>query len=129
MITDRVPRRWRSRAAAARGGARLQLAGASNAGAAVRTGTSRADAIHQLQIVRGSIDRTLALSKEGHAEEAFSEAKTGYLSHFEYVEVPLRVADAGLTAAGGDQVRRDRARSRHTPRSRISAARSSTCAG
>ncbi|HZE66855.1 MAG TPA: FTR1 family protein [Sporichthyaceae bacterium] len=99
MITDRVPRRWAAAAllllAVVLG---LQLAGASNAGAAVRTGTSRADAIHQLQIVRGSIDRTLALSKEGHAEEAFSEAKTGYLSHFEYVEVPLRVADAGLTA-------------------------------
>jgi high-affinity iron transporter len=64
----------------------------------VSTGVSRSDAIHQLQIVRGSIDRTLALIKDGRSEQAFTEAKDGYLSHFEYVEIPLRVADAGLTA-------------------------------
>ncbi|HEY2832126.1 MAG TPA: FTR1 family protein [Sporichthyaceae bacterium] len=99
MTIDRAPRRWAAAGllllAALLG---LQLAGASTAGAAVSTGVSRSDAIHQLQIVRGSIDRTLALSKEGHAEQAFTEAKDGYLSHFEYVEIPLRVADAGLTA-------------------------------
>ncbi|HEY3605507.1 MAG TPA: FTR1 family protein [Sporichthyaceae bacterium] len=99
MVTDRAPRRWVAAAllllAAVLG---LQLSGASSAGAAVQSGTSRADAIRQLQIVRGSIDRTLALSKEGHSEQAFTEAKDGYLSHFEYVEIPLRVADAGLTS-------------------------------
>jgi high-affinity iron transporter len=98
MAVDRTPRRWAAAAllllAALLG---LQLTGASSA-AAVSTGVSRSDAIHQLQIVRGSIDRTLALIKDGRSEQAFIEAKEGYLSHFEYVEIPLRVADAGLTA-------------------------------
>jgi high-affinity iron transporter len=98
MAVDRTPRRWAAAAllllAALLG---LQLTGASSA-AAVSTGVSRSDAIHQLQIVRGSIDRTLALIKDGRSEQAFTEAKDGYLSHFEYVEIPLRVADAGLTA-------------------------------
>ena len=35
--------------------------------------------------------------KSGQAEQAFEEAKDGYLSHFENVEIPLRVADASLT--------------------------------
>jgi high-affinity iron transporter len=99
MITDRTPRRWAAAVllllAVVLG---LQLSGATTAGAAVQTGVSRADAIKQLQIVRGSIDRTLTLSKEGHSEQAFTEAKDGYLSHFEYVEIPLRVANAGLTS-------------------------------
>jgi high-affinity iron transporter len=59
---------------------------------------SRDDAIRQLDIVRQSIDKTLALIKDGRSDEAFAEAKDGYLSHFEYVEVPLRVADAQLTS-------------------------------
>jgi high-affinity iron transporter len=59
---------------------------------------SRADAIRQLDIVRESIDRTLALIKAGHAEQAFAEAKAGYLSHFERVEIPLRVVDESLTS-------------------------------
>src|SRR4051794_30311701 len=61
-------------------------------------GESRAEAINQLRVVRSSIDRTLALTKQGKADEAFAEAKNGYLSHFEYVEIPLRIADAKLTA-------------------------------
>jgi high-affinity iron transporter len=59
---------------------------------------SRDEAIKQLDVVRVSIDRTLSLIKAGHADQAFAEAKDGYLSHFELVEVPLRVVDAGLTA-------------------------------
>ena len=59
---------------------------------------TRADSIAQLRIVRASIDQTLELSKAGDARQAFDEAKRGYLSHFEYVEIPLRAADPGLTA-------------------------------
>jgi len=59
---------------------------------------SRDEAIRQLDVVRQSIDRTLALAKSGHADQAFAEAKDGYLSHFELVEVPLRVVDPELTA-------------------------------
>jgi high-affinity iron transporter len=61
------------------------------------TSVSRSEAIRQLDTVRVSIDRTLALVKAGRDQQAFAEAKDGYLSHFEYVEIPLRVADAQLT--------------------------------
>lgn len=62
------------------------------------TRVTRTDAIAQLQIVRTSIDQTLELSKAGNPRDAFEVAKRGYLSHFEYVEIPLRAADPGLTA-------------------------------
>jgi high-affinity iron transporter len=58
---------------------------------------SRSEAIRLLDETRTSIDETLALIKAGHAEQALEEAKSGYLSHFELVETPLRVADNGLT--------------------------------
>ena len=58
---------------------------------------SRSEAIVQLQDVRRSIDSTLRLIKSGRTEQAFEEAKAGYLTHFELVEVPLRVADNALT--------------------------------
>jgi len=58
---------------------------------------SRADAIHLLDETRASIDETLALIKTGDVEQALAEAKDGYLSHFELVETPLRVADNELT--------------------------------
>ena len=58
---------------------------------------SRDQGIAKLQDTRRSIDRTLQLIKEGQAEQAFQEARNGYLSHFELVEVPLRVADNRLT--------------------------------
>jgi high-affinity iron transporter len=80
---------------------------AALAGAALATGiapaaadspsVSRKDAIAKVQEVRGSIDRTLALIKAGQSEQAFEEAKDGYLNHFELVEIPLRVADNSLT--------------------------------
>jgi high-affinity iron transporter len=68
------------------------------ANAAPTSAVSRHDAIKQLDVVRASIDRTLRLMKEGHAEQAITEAKNGYLNHFEYVEIPLRVVAAQLTA-------------------------------
>ncbi len=65
--------------------------------AAESPSVSRKDAIEAVQDARRSIDRTLTLIKEGRATEAFEEAKDGYLSHFELVEIPLRVADNSLT--------------------------------
>ena len=59
--------------------------------------TSRGDAIDQVRHTRASIDRTLQLIKDGQSEQAFAEARSGYLSHFEQVEPPLRVADNALT--------------------------------
>jgi high-affinity iron transporter len=70
---------------------------ASPAGAATGS-VSRDEAVDQLQTVRRSIDHTLQLIKAGHADEAFAEAKAGYLKHFELVEVPLRVVAPTLTA-------------------------------
>ncbi|HEY2763625.1 MAG TPA: FTR1 family protein [Pseudonocardiaceae bacterium] len=60
--------------------------------------TSRADALRQLSAVRASIDQTLELVKQGRTAEAYTQAKAGYLDHFEYVEVPLRVVAPDLTA-------------------------------
>jgi high-affinity iron transporter len=64
---------------------------------AAADGVSRSEAIRLLDETRQSIDETLTLIKAGDAERALEEAKSGYLSHFELVETPLRVADNDLT--------------------------------
>src|SRR3954452_21764772 len=56
---------------------------------------SKSQAIDQLHQVRDSIDRSLRLLSDGRRDEAFTEAKTGYLQCFESVEAPLDVV-AGL---------------------------------
>src|SRR5262249_20727683 len=71
---------------------------AAPAAAVQSPSVSRDQAIKQLDVVRDSIDRTLELIKDGRATDAFNEAKDGYLSHFELVEVPLRVVDPTLTS-------------------------------
>ncbi|MBV8542976.1 MAG: FTR1 family protein [Pseudonocardiales bacterium] len=65
--------------------------------AAQRQAVSRAEAIHQLTMVRASIDQTLELVEQGKIGQAYAQAKTGYLDHFEYVEVSLRVVAPDLT--------------------------------
>jgi high-affinity iron transporter len=65
---------------------------------AAGTDVSRTGAVHKLADVRASIDQTLTKIKEGKSKEAFEEAKSGYLNHFELVEIPLRIVDPGLTA-------------------------------
>jgi high-affinity iron transporter len=70
----------------------------ASAASAATGSVSRDQAVDQLQTVRRSIDHTLRLIKAGHADEAFAEAKAGYLKHFELVEVPLRVVAPTLTA-------------------------------
>jgi high-affinity iron transporter len=65
---------------------------------AAGTSVSRSQAIQQLTNVRQSIDTTLERIKSGDAKQAFEEAKSGYLNHFEFVEIPLRIVDPGLTA-------------------------------
>ncbi|MGH3825189.1 MAG: FTR1 family iron permease [Pseudonocardiaceae bacterium] len=59
---------------------------------------SREDAIRQLALVRASIEETLELFKQRRPDEALAQAKAGYLDHFEYVEVTLRVVAPELTA-------------------------------
>ena len=107
--------------------AALATTGASPAAAA--GGVSRDEAIKLLDNTRQSIDETLALLKGGDAEQALAEAKSGYLSHFELVEIPLRVADNDLTIDDRVPVRRRSApRSATASRSTRSATRSSRCA-
>ncbi len=62
-----------------------------------RPSASRDEAIKLLDATRTSVDETLTLIKDGRADEALAEAKDGYLSHFELVEIPLRIADNELT--------------------------------
>jgi high-affinity iron transporter len=78
------------------------LGGARSAGAAPAVPTtcsqgslSKSEAVDQLRAVRGSIDRTLRLLDAGHRDQAFSEARNGYLQCFESVEAPLDVV-AGI---------------------------------
>jgi high-affinity iron transporter len=67
-------------------------AGATGAGS-----VDRDTAIAQLRTTSLSIDRSLALMKAGQREQAFEIAKSGYLKHFELVEIPLRAANPSLT--------------------------------
>ncbi|MFM2078719.1 MAG: hypothetical protein RJA49_2609 [Actinomycetota bacterium] len=73
--------------------AALAIAPASPAAA----DTSRDDAIEEIRNVRTSVDITLSLIKQGRSDEAFAAAADGYLTHFELVEVPLRIIDNDLT--------------------------------
>jgi high-affinity iron transporter len=67
------------------------------ASAAGSSSVSREEAIRLLNETRQSIDQTLELIKAGEVDRALSEAKSGYLAHFETVEIPLRIADNALT--------------------------------
>lgn len=71
-----------------------QIASAAGGGAG---SVSRDSAIEQLRTTSVTIDRTLALMKAGKREQAFEISKSGYLRHFEVVEIPLRAANPALT--------------------------------
>jgi high-affinity iron transporter len=75
---------------------------AGSAGAQT-AGTSRSEAISQLKTVRTSINETLSLLKDGKRQQALQQSRAGYLDHFEFVEIPLRVADAELTLRAEQQ--------------------------
>jgi high-affinity iron transporter len=79
-------------------GALMSIAAPSMASAKADEPGSRSQAIEQLTQVRESIGQTLTLIKQGRAEEAFEIARSGYLNHFEDVEIPLRVIDPGYTS-------------------------------
>ena len=65
----------------------------ATSGPASASNGSRDDAIVLLDKTRASVDSTLKLLKAGDATTALEEARSGYLSHFEEVEIPLRIAD------------------------------------
>ena len=58
---------------------------------------SHADAVKLLDQTRRSIDETLQMIEDGNAQEGLAIARDGYLTHFELVEIPLRIADNRLT--------------------------------
>ena len=72
-------------------GASPAVALAAPAASCSQGSLSRSEAVDQLHEVRASIDRTLRLLDAGHREEAFAEARGGYLQCFEGVEAPLDV--------------------------------------
>lgn len=66
-------------------------------GAAVAQEVGPQEALEELKVARELIDESLELYEAGHTEEAYVAARNSYLDHFEYVEIPLRVRDEGLT--------------------------------
>lgn len=57
------------------------------------------EAIEELDIARRMVDDSVQLYESGDADAAYEAARNSYLDHFEYVEIPLRVRDEGLTLA------------------------------
>jgi high-affinity iron transporter len=55
------------------------------------------EGVDELDRSRALIDRALELYEQGDADAAYTAARNSYLDHFEYVEIPLRVRDEGLT--------------------------------
>lgn len=66
-------------------------------GAAVAQEVGAQEALEELKVARELIDESLELYEAGRTEEAYVAARNSYLDHFEYVEIPLRVRDEGLT--------------------------------
>lgn len=57
------------------------------------------EALAELDVARDLVDESVATYAGGDAEAAYTQARNAYLDHFEYVEIPLRVRDEGLTLA------------------------------
>ena len=55
------------------------------------------EALVELDEARRLLDKSLELYEEGRSEDAYIAARNSYLDHFEYVEIPLRIRDEGLT--------------------------------
>lgn len=55
-----------------------------------------ADAIADLEQARVLVDRSVELTENGDREQAYEVARTAYLDHFEFVEIPLRLRNPNL---------------------------------
>lgn len=55
------------------------------------------EGIAELEVARDLVDRSVELYEGGRGEAAYTAARNAYLDHFEFVEIPLRVRDEGLT--------------------------------
>ena len=70
----------------------------AGAGDVPRTSASKKPST-ELDVARVMVDEAVRQYAAGDAEAAYTAARNAYLDHFEYVEVPLRVRDEGLTLA------------------------------
>ena len=57
------------------------------------------EGVHELETARDLVDESVELYEAGDTEAAYTAARNSYLDHFEYVEIPLRIRDEGLTLA------------------------------
>lgn len=57
------------------------------------------EGVHELETARELVDESVELYEAGDTEAAYTAARNSYLDHFEYVEIPLRIRDEGLTLA------------------------------
>ena len=55
------------------------------------------EAIEELDVARRLVDDSVQLYEDGNVDASYEAARNSYLDHFEYVEIPLRVRDEGLT--------------------------------
>jgi high-affinity iron transporter len=55
------------------------------------------EGVVELDSARALVARSVELYERGRAEAAYEAARNAYLDHFEFVEIPLRVRDEGLT--------------------------------
>ena len=55
-----------------------------------------ADALADLEKARVLVDRSIELAEQGDREQGYEVARTAYLEHFEFVEIPLRLRDPNL---------------------------------
>jgi len=55
------------------------------------------EALRHLDQARELVDESARIYAAGDADAAYIAARNGYLDHFEYVEIPLRVRDDALT--------------------------------
>ncbi len=79
----------------------LFVAGSAGvAGASHTTGggdVTTEEAVHELDSARRLVDESVQRYRGGDTPAAYEAARNSYLDHFEYVEIPLRVRDEGLT--------------------------------
>ena len=94
---DEDPLEPGARARRCRGRRAADPAGLRSGGRRRRHGRVARPGDQAVQHVRVSINETLDLFKQGKDAEALKQSQQGYLDHFEFVEIPLRVADPQFT--------------------------------
>lgn len=66
-------------------------------GVALAQDVTPSEGVEELETARALVEESVSLYAAGELEAAYKAARNSYLDHFEYVEIPLRVRDEGLT--------------------------------